>query len=64
MLIKIIRLEEFRENFEKWRDFQYEVDPILRSSVDFLGKRPEEISEEAVLVSIVRDGKTELRKGN
>jgi len=62
MLINIIRLEDFRDKFEEWKQFQYETDPMLKSVTDFLGKRPENISEEAVLLSIVRDGKTELRK--
>ena len=62
MLTQIFKMSEFKKDFEKWREFQYHADPYLRCSVDFLGKKIEDISEEAVLLSIIRTGKVSLRK--
>ena len=42
--------------------WQMQTDPYLGSVVDFLGKKREEISEEAVLLSMVRTSKIVLRK--
>ncbi len=62
MLKQIIRISEFKKDFEKWREFQYHSDPYLQCSVDFLGKGVEEISEEAVLLSIIRTGRIDIKK--
>lgn len=62
MLKQIIRMSEFKKDFEKWREFQYHADPCLRCAIDSLGKKIEEASEEAVLASIIRIGKVDVRK--
>lgn len=62
MLKVIVTEKDFKERFEEWKAYRLDVDPYLKCAVDFLGKKLEEISEEAVLASILRDQSVELRK--
>jgi len=62
MLKQIIRMSVFKKDFEHWREFQYQTDPYLKYAIDFLDKKLEDVSEEAVLASMVRIGKLEIRK--
>ena len=62
MLRQIIRMSEFKKDFEKWKEFQYHTDPYLRCAMDSLSKEIEEASEEAILASVLRTGKVDIRK--
>lgn len=53
---KTITASEFKKNLNEYRDFQYRTDPYLASAVDFLCIPSWDISEEAVLTSLLRCG--------
>lgn len=54
----VINRKDFEHKFEDWKKYQLECDPYLKCAVDFLGKN--EVSEEAVLASLIRCKEVEL----